>query len=160
VVLLLTCAAFARGETSHTTDRIMTWNRALTARIDELLTRGPYPGATCSLLESLAALKMQPDLDQAATDGHGYQAADATTDFTVDGRLQAIAESGLTPLDVPSVDQSGAMEAFALLAETLPDAPLYPVEHASRFLTLHTPLLIDEPRFDALVDVFDRRLAA
>jgi hypothetical protein len=160
VLLLLTCAAFARGETSHTADRIMAWNRALTARIDELPTRGPSPGETCSLLESLAALKMQPDLDQAATDGHGYQAADATTDFTVDERLQAIAESGLTPIHVPSVDRSGAMDAFARLAETLPDAPLYPVEHASRVLTLHTPLLVDEPRFDALVDVFDRRLAA
>jgi hypothetical protein len=91
VVLLLTCAASARGETSHTADRIMAWNRALTARIDDLLTRGPYPGETCSLLESLAALKMQPNLDQAAIDGQGYQAADATTDFTVGERLQAIA---------------------------------------------------------------------
>lgn len=160
VLLLLACAAFARGETSHTADRIMVWNRALTGRIDELLIGGPHPGEACSLLESLAALKMQPDLHQAAADGHVYQAADATTDFTVGERLQAVTENGLTPIDVPSVDRSGAMDAFARLAEILPDVPLYPVEHASRFLTLNTPLLIDEPQFDALVEVFDRRLAA
>jgi hypothetical protein len=52
------------------------------------------------------------------------------------------------------------MEAFARLAETLPDAPLYPLEPASRFLSLNAPLLIDEPQFDALVDLFDGRLAA
>ncbi|MGV9764970.1 hypothetical protein [Micromonospora tulbaghiae] len=159
VILLLTCAARARGETSHTADRIMEWNRTLTAHIDELLAGHPYPGETCSLLESLAALKMQPDLDQVGTDGYQYQSVDATTDFTLNERLQAIAENGLAPFDVPSVDRSGAMDAFARLAETLPDAPLYPAEHASRFLTLHTPLLVDEPQFDALVDVFDRQLA-
>ncbi|MGV9309535.1 hypothetical protein ACWDLG_39730 [Nonomuraea sp. NPDC003727] len=159
VLLLLTCAALARGETSHTADQIMIWNRALTARIEGLLTHGPYPGETCSLLESLAALKIQPDLDQAATTGTDYQIADATTDFTISERLQAVGANKLTPIDVPSIDRSGAMDAFARLAETLPEAPLYPVEHASRFLTLHTPLLIDEPRFDALADFFDRRLA-
>ncbi|MDX3101628.1 hypothetical protein [Nonomuraea angiospora] len=159
VLLLLTCGAFARGETSHTADQIMIWNRALTARIDELLTRSPRPGETCSLLESLATLKMQPDLDQVATAGAPYQIADATTDFTISERVQAVTANELTPVDVPSVDRSGAMDAFARLAEALPDAPLYPVEHASRFLTLHTPLLVDEPQFDALADVFDRRLA-
>jgi hypothetical protein len=101
----------------------------------------------------------RPRRPSSGTGGCG-QAADATTDFTVDERLQAVAERGLTPVDVPSVDRSGAMNAFARLAETLPDAPLYPVEHASKFLTLNTPLLIDEPQFEALVDVFDRRLAA
>jgi len=160
VVLLLTCAASARGETSHTDDDIMAWNRALTAHIDDLLGGGTYPGETCSLLESLAALKMQPDLDQVAADSRSYQALDATTDLTVDERLQAVAERGLQPIGIPSVDRSGVMDAFARLAETLPHAPLYPVEHASRFLSLNAPLLVDEPQFDALVDVFDRRLAA
>lgn len=160
VLLLLTCAAFARDETSHTADEIMAWNRRLTARIDELLAGGPHPGETCSLLESLAALKMQPDLDQAGSDDRDYQVVDATTDFTVDERLRAVAENGLTPTDIPAVDRSGAMTAFARLAEMLPYAPLYPVEHASRFLSLHTALLADEPQFDALVEVFDSRLAA
>ncbi|GAA1818267.1 hypothetical protein HC028_17200 [Planosporangium flavigriseum] len=160
VVLLLTCAASARGETSHTADQIMAWNRTLRARIDELLASGLNPGEVCSLLESLAALRMQPDLDQSAAEGHIYQVADATTDFTLGERLQAIAENGLQPIAVPSVDRSGVIEAFARLAETLPSAPLYPVEHASRFLSLHAPLLIDEPQWDALVDVFDSRLAA
>jgi hypothetical protein len=160
VTLLLTCAALARGETDHTADRIMAWNRMVRAHIDELLASDPNPGQACSLLESLAALKMQPDLDQAAAAGKNYQIDDASTDLTLDERLQAVAEDGLTPIDVPSVDRSGAMEAFSRLAETLPQAPLYPIEPVSRFLSLNTPLLVDEPQFEALVDVFDRRLAA
>ncbi|WFE60051.1 hypothetical protein [Micromonospora sp. WMMD712] len=160
VVLLLTCAAFARGETSHTADRLMAWNRALTAQVEQLLTGARYAGDVCSLLESLAALRMQPDLERAAADGTVYAAPDATTDLTLSERLQAVTDGELAPIDVPSIDRSGVMGALGRLAESLPDAPLYPVEPVCRFLSLNAALLIDEPQFDALVDVFDRRLAA
>jgi hypothetical protein len=160
VVVLLACGALARDETSHTADQIMTWNRALTAHVSNLVAAEPYAGQKCLLLESLAALRMQPDLDRAAAEGLSYHADDATADYTMDERLEALAGDELTPLDVAAIDVSGALDAFARLAETLPQAPLYPVEHASRFLTLHTLLFADEPRFDELVDVFDQQLAA
>jgi hypothetical protein len=157
VVLLLSCAALAHDETGHTAGQIMAWNRALTERVESLLDDDPRAGDACSLLESLAALRMQPDLDAA---GDNYRIDGRTTDYTVSERMQAIAEAGLTPVGVPCIDGAGVVAAYARLAEILPSAPLYPVEHASRFLTLNTVLLVDEPDFERLANLFDERLAA
>lgn len=159
VLLLLTCAAFARDETGHSADRIMSWNAQLTAHIAELLAADIYPGERCSLLESLAALRMQPDLNRAGPGGRDYRLGGATTDLTVGERMQVIADHGLTPVQIPSVDLPGVLDAFAQLAEMLPDAPMYPVEPVNRFLTVNMPLLMDDPRYETIADVFDGLLA-
>ncbi|WP_230860636.1 hypothetical protein [Actinoplanes aureus] len=159
VLMLLTCAAFARDETGHTAARIMTWNAALISRVSELLSGEPYPGETCSLLESLAALNLHPDLHRAGLDGSDYRADDATTDFTVNERMRAIAAGELSPLPVPAVSPTAVLDAFERLAATLPAAVLYPVEHAARFLTVNMVLLMDDPRYERIADDFDRRLA-
>ncbi|MFI7517782.1 hypothetical protein ACIBVK_30260 [Micromonospora echinofusca] len=159
VLLLLTCAAFARDETGHSADRIMSWNAQLTTHVTELLAADTYPGERCSLLETLAALKMQPDLTRAGPGGRDYRLGGATTDLTVDERMQEIADYGLTPAQIPAVDLPGVLDAIAHLAETLPDAPMYPIEPVNRFLTLHMPLLMDDRRYETIADVFDGLLA-
>lgn len=158
-VLMYVCGALARGRTGHSAQALRTWNAGLAQRVEELLETDPPPGATCVLLDTLGWLRLQPDVVAANETGHEYVIGEEITEMTPEERWEAISSGEAAPVNVPLVDPSGAIEAYAKLVRVLPDAPLFPVEMLSKALSLFAPTLVDVQEYDRVVNTIDARLA-
>lgn len=159
LLLSYTATAFARGETSLDAQALLGFNRALQDRVLTRLAENPTSGQRCQLLDTLATLRLQPDPVAAEAAGTPYRVDAAITSATFEERMEALEAGEIGLLSVPLVDKTGAVDALDQLTRLLPEAPLFPVDTLSRYLTLYTPALIDEPGFDRVVAAVDRRVA-
>ncbi|MFD4327520.1 hypothetical protein ACFWQC_22995 [Nocardioides sp. NPDC058538] len=159
VILMYMTAALARGRTRHAEEAFHAWNIGLSRRVEELLNADPPPGAACVLLDTLGWLRLQPDVVTANQTEDGYVIAGEITDMTSEELVAAVAAEELTAVTVPLVDPEGAIDAYTRLVDILPDAPLFPVETLGKVLTMFTPVLVDIPGYDQVVDAIDARVA-
>jgi hypothetical protein len=159
-VLLMYCiGARARGVTAHSDERLMTWNRQLTDLVQLLLGHDPTPSRRCALLDVLAALKLQPDLDAIRESGATYALGPSVPRWSTADWNAAVSSGEVRVVDVLAVDRTGALDALAELVTYLDQAPLFPVATIAEELRLRATQLVDDSRYDAIVMAIDGRSA-
>lgn len=159
-VLLMYCIG-ARGRrlTDHSEEQIRDWNSALQSQVLSVLGATQYPGRRCELLETLGWLRSQPDLIAARDEGVEYRLPSAVPRVSLDNVDEIIRDSLAEPVMLPVVDLGGAFDAWSEMVQTMPHAPLFPVEQLSKMFRISAHLLIQEPRYDDIVSALDRRVA-
>jgi hypothetical protein len=160
VVLLFVIVAHGAGTTAHGVEQLMRWNAALTERVVELLAAGPRPNPTCTLLATLAFLKLQPDLDALGATGIRYEVDRSATTLSHRELRRLILSGEMAPRQLPALDCDGALAALVRLVGELDGAPLFPVDLLAELLVLYAELLVEDPRYDEIVAAIDRRGAA
>jgi hypothetical protein len=147
------------GVTSLTPDRVSDWQNRLNARIEYLLDRESRPGSRCSLLATLAHLRLQVDIP--AFFPAEVLALSPQPRGPQDGSLDPDALVGIERLprvEYPFRDLNGAFAAWSEILEISIHTRLFPIENVARLVRLFSNILGDDPRYDPLAVAFDDRV--
>jgi hypothetical protein len=160
-VLLQYCeGAYGHKATDLTLEETNRWNADVRRRVDTLLAEQPPPNARAALLEAAAHLALHFDYTRITAPDPDTLAGPRTVagpDAVTQAVLAAVEDDNLpaVPSSLRFLDIDAGMARLAELVESLPQAPMFPIDTLAAHFDMLSPALIDHPLYPAVRDGLD-----